>query len=164
MELNHTKTGAYPASIPDINTKNSKLSGGSSFDGTTYCINGVSSTDKTIVFHINSTSPNSPQSGNCVAGSDAPVPSMPGNLAIAFATISDIKLTWNISLYATAYQLQCAVDNKFTKVESDKNVTNTAGVCENLKPNTIYYCRVRATNKKSHSPWSVSASMTTLAR
>jgi Tfp pilus assembly protein PilE len=153
MESNHTKTGAYPASIPDINTKNSKLSGGSSFDGTTYCVSGVSSTDKTIIFHINSTSPNSPQSGNCVTGSDIPIPSMPGNLAVAFATTSNIKLTWNTTPYAANYTLQCATDDQFISSVSVK-VTTTYGLCNKLQSGIIYYCRVMATNKKGNSDWS----------
>jgi type II secretory pathway pseudopilin PulG len=166
MATKKSSTGAYPNTIADVlnlSGENVELSGGSSFDGTTYCIAGTSKSDKSIVFHVDSTNTNKgPLVGTCTTGSDISTPLAPGNIAVAFASSSEIKLTWDASLYATNYKLQCAIDSQFTTVASSTDVTNAAGLCNNLKSNMAYYCRVKAVNKKGSSDWSTAVRMSTL--
>ena len=164
MESKRKETGAYPATISDIITisSNVKLSDGSSFDGTTYCITGTSTSNKSIVFHIDSTkSTQGPLAGSCETGANIPDPSVPGGLAVAFASSVSIKVAWNSSPRAINYTLQCSTDSNFSNSIATK-VTDTAGTCENLKPNTTYYYRVKATNNTGDSAWSSSQRMKTL--
>lgn len=165
MESKYNETGAYPASITDtIASSNDKvvLSGSSSFDGTTYCISGISSSDKSVVLHVDSTKASQgPQSGTCETRSDLPVSPAPGGLAVAFASSDGIKVTWNATLYAKSYSIQCSTDNSFSNpITTD--VTDNSGMCENLKPNTTYYCRVKATNSVGDSAWSATLQASTL--
>lgn len=158
MESKRNETGAYPASITDtIASSNDKvtLNGSSSFDGTAYCITGTSSSDKLVVFHVDSTkAPQGPQSGTCETRSDLPAPSAPGGLAVAFANSNGVKVTWDAALYANSYTMQCSTDSSFSNPITT-NVTDNAGMCEKLKSETTYYCRVKATNKTGDGNWSV---------
>jgi hypothetical protein len=165
MESKRSETGAYPAVVTDVlasSNSNVKLSGGSSFDGTTYCVTGISTTDRLIIFHIDSAkSAQGPLAGSCETGANIPVPSIPGGLAIAFASSVAIKVTWNSSPHAINYTLQCSTDSNFSNPIATK-VTDTTGTCENLKPNTTYYYRVKATNNTGDSAWSSLQRMKTL--
>jgi len=154
MESNHSKLGAYPSVIPTINDKNVQLSGDISFDGTSYCINGISKSDKSISFYIESKYSSIIKSGTCTTGSDIPAPSIPGGLATAFITISSVNLIWDSTPYATSYTMQCSTDNQFKSNITSIKTTIAAGVCKKLQANTTYYCRVKATNKKGDSAWS----------
>ncbi|HZJ34725.1 MAG TPA: fibronectin type III domain-containing protein [Candidatus Angelobacter sp.] len=157
MESKRSETGAYPATITNIIALASdrvKLSGSSSFDGTTYCITGTSSSDKSVVFHVDSTKASQGiQSGTCETSSDLSIPSTPGGLAVAFADSTGVKVTWDVTLYATSYTMQCSTDSDFSNpITTD--VTDTTGMCEKLETNTTYYCRVKATNTVGDSAWS----------
>ena len=165
MTAQRNQTGAYPSTITDIlalASKTVKLSGDSSFDGTTYCITGSSLSDKSIILHVDSlTDSKDPQSGSCTSGT-VPLPSVPGGLSVAFASSSSIKLTWNVAPYATKYTLQCAVNSDFSTIAATVTNKDSSGLCDNLKPNTKYYCRVKATNQKGDSGWSTVQNITTL--
>jgi len=165
MTSKQNETGAYPASVMDAIASSNEgvvLSGGSSFDGTTYCISGISSSDKSIVFHVDSTKASQdPQSGTCETRSDLPVPPAPGGLAVAFANSDGVKVTWNATLYANSYEMQCSADSSFSNPITI-DVTDNTGMCEKLKTKTTYYCRVKAINSVGDSAWSVTLETNTL--
>ncbi len=158
MATKKAATGAYPNTITDVLALSSDkvtLTGSSSFDGTSYCISGTSNTDKSIVFHINSSkSADGPQSGSCDTGADLPVPTVPGGLAVAFATSTDVKFIWATATYASGYVLQCSTDKNFTS-PTVINSAETSGTCDKLKPNTAYYSRAKSINKTGESAWSL---------
>ena len=165
MESKYNETGAYPASATDtIASSNNKvvLNGSSSFDGTTYCISGISSSDKSVAFHVDSTKASQgPQSGTCETRSDLPVPPAPGGLAVAFANSDGVKVTWNATLYAKSYNMQCSTDSSFSNPITI-DATDNSGMCEKLKTKTTYYCRVKATNSVGDSAWSATLQTSTL--
>lgn len=158
MAAKKTATGAYPNTITDVlalSTDKVALTGSSSFDGTSYCITGTSKSDKSIVYHINSAkSSDGPQSGSCETGSDLPKPVTPGDMAVAFTSSTEAKITWATATYATSYVLQCSIDNIFSSPVI-VNATDTFGTCDKLKSNTTYYSRVKAINKTGESAWSL---------
>lgn len=164
MESEKSKTGAYPITIANILAASSdkvKLTGSSSFDGTSYCITGKSTSDESIIFHINSAKVNDgPQTGSCETGSDIPAPSAPGGIAVDFASSSEIKVSWNAAIYATGYTLQCSTDSGF-KDPISVETSDTTGTCGNLKSNTVYYYRVKATNNVGDSAWPVPSNIST---
>jgi len=157
LESKRQQTGAYPSTISDVlSTADSKvkLTGSTSFDGTSYCVTGINVSDKTAEFYIDSTKKDQgPVSGSCENRADLPVPLAVGGLAIAFSTSTDVKLTWNATSYATSYTLQCSDNSNFTTPVT-VTVNENSGTCEKLKPNTSYFCRVKATNKVGDGSWS----------
>lgn len=165
MASKHDETGAYPASITDIIASSNDrvvLKGSSSFDGTTYCISGTSSSDKSAVFHVDSTKTSQgPQSGTCETRSDLPVPSAPGGLSVAFANSNEVNVTWSAALYADSYTMQCSTDRNFSN-PIIANATDNAGMCEKLESKTMYYCRVKAINAVGNSAWSETLEVSTL--
>ena len=165
MASKYNETGAYPASVTNIIASSSDrvtLNGSSSFDGITYCISGISSSDKSVVFHVDSTKVSQgPQPGTCETRSDLPVPPAPGGLAVAFANSDGVKVTWNATLYANSYKMQCSTDSSFSNPITI-DVKDNTGMCEKLKTNTTYYCRVKATNSVGDSVWSATLETSTL--
>lgn len=88
----------------------------------------------------------------------APVVSEPANVGPQSFTAS-----WNAVAGAISYKLDVATDNALTKIVLPYNnltVTATSREITGLKPNTTYYCRVRAYNG-SNSPYSATVSMKT---
>jgi hypothetical protein len=157
MASQYDATGAYSASIiNNIASSSNKvvLKGSGSFDGTTYCISGTSTSDKSVVFYVDSTKASQgPQPGTCEARPDLPAPSAPGGLSTAFANPDGVNVTWEPALYATTYTMQCSIDESFSKPIT-ASVTDNVGMCENLQSTTVYYCRVKATNMTGDSVWS----------
>lgn len=165
MESKKQQTGAYPSTISDVLSaarENVKLTGSSSFDGTSFCLTGINNSDKSAEFYVDSSKRDAgPISGSCDNRSDLPAPAAPGGLATVFAVSNDIKLSWNTTTYATEYTVQCSADSNFTTPVTVK-VNESSATCEKLKPNTTYYCRVKAANKSGDGNWSAVLKTSTL--
>lgn len=165
IDSSRNQLGIYPATINNMIISSSDkviISGGGSFDGVSYCVTGQSTTDKSLVFHFDSIKRSEGiLSGSCESGDDIPAPSVPGGLAIAYTSPTDIKATWNTSPYAAGYTLQCSIDDKFLEQKSIKS-TDTNAVCDNLQSATVYYIRVKATNKSGDSYWTPVQQISTL--
>jgi len=165
MESKKLQTGAYPSTISDVLSAasgNVTLTGSSSFDGTSFCITGINSSDKSAEFYVDSSKREAgPISGSCDNRSDLPAPAAPGGLATVFSVSTDIKLSWNATTYATEYTVQCSADSNFTTPVTVK-VNENSATCEKLKPNTGYFCRDKASNKAGDGNWSAVLKTSTL--
>lgn len=162
MQQGKSKYGAYPTDITNItelSNKDVRVSGGGSFDGLSYCVVGVSTSDKTIVYHISSDS-DEVIAGDCSSGSGMMRLSAPGDVAVAFVNTTDLEITWESTAGASGYALECARDNSFQNAITVKT-NKTEGVCNNLVANADYYYRVLASNSTSVSKWSMVQKITT---
>lgn len=162
MQQGKSKYGAYPTDITNItelSNEDVRISGGGSFDGVSYCVVGISTSDKTIVYHLSSDS-DEIVAGDCSSGSVMTQLSVPGDVAVAFVNKTDLKITWESTSGANGYTLECAKDNDFQNATTIKTV-KTEGVCENLTADTNYYYRVSASNSSSVSDWSIVQKITT---
>ena len=163
MDKSRQQGNGYPNTIPANNNK-AVFSGGSSSDGTIYCISATSTKDKSIVYHIDSTkAAEGPLVGSCETNADSSAPSTPGGLAFTTATSSELNVRWDSAPHATSYGLQCSTDEKFSNPTTVK-ATNTTGKFEKLKSSTRYFCRVKATNSIGDSAWSSLITMDTFAK
>jgi hypothetical protein len=92
------------------------------------------------------------------------VEGMPGNVApAAGAQGVSLKPTfqWNSADWATAYELELALNDAFTSPVAKVSVPNTVWVCDvELKYLTVYFWRVRAISDMSESEWAVGTFMT----
>jgi type II secretory pathway pseudopilin PulG len=156
------KDGGYPNSLPDsfVTNKAVKLTGAGSFDGTSFCIVGVSQMNNSIVYHIDSAS-KTPIVGDCESASDLPKLASTGALSVTFAGDDRIGLTWYGVPSATDYTLECAKDEKFSDGIVTKTTKEPTGVCDTLQSGTIYYARARANNQAGSGDWSAVISSTT---
>lgn len=72
------------------------------------------------------------------------------------------RLSWNLSLNTSIYELQIAVDNSFTSIVYSKDQLNVNYHQVNLlNLNTLYYWRVRSKNSHAISSWSEAWNFTT---
>jgi hypothetical protein len=165
IEKHRIESGAYPVEILDLidssKIKDVELSGQGSFDGTSFCISGKSVKDNKVSYYIDSKSNKEPVEGVCEAAAQKTAPSFPGGLAVAFASSNSIKITWNESLYASEYTLQCSDDDSFINPIS-VTTSELSGQCDNLKSKRMYYYRVKATNGVGDSDWTIAQQMSTL--
>ena len=64
-------------------------------------------------------------------------------------------LSWGIGQYASTYGLQVSDDINFNNlIFAQGNLTTTSQILNGLKPNTIYYWKVRSENITGNSDWS----------
>lgn len=158
-DMEDAKSGGngYPATIPFVKITNSDkvaFSGGSNIDGSTYCINGTSKQNSTINYYIDSTNQSkTPKEGNCMTKADMPATSVPGGLAVAFASTSDIKIVWDIVPFASGYKMQCSPRQDFKGVKTQSLIVNS-GLCQDIKSGVDYYFRVSARSLAGESVWS----------
>jgi hypothetical protein len=164
MEAGRDQTKAYPAAIPTAAQPSDgvKISGGGSFDGVSYCIDGTAEyNNKPITFHIDSeTSQQGPQADSCVNGTDI-APSAPAGLTINSVGPNTIAVSWNAAVAARAYNVQCASDDQFKNDVVTTRYTVTTGNCDGLKQSTLYYIRVEGMNKTKEGKWSTPIQMRT---
>ncbi len=150
--------GGYPATISSTllpSTSQVSLTGQGSFDGVSYCVTGISKVDKSIVYHIDSSSTSGIATvGSCAGAADLPQPAVPAELAIGSVGADQIDATWASSLYASSYVLECSPNADFSGPLTDKTVSRTVGACQGLKSSTLYYVRVKAGNSSKGSKWS----------
>jgi len=128
------------------------LSGGGSFDGTSYCFTATSKEDDSVVYHIDSSS-KKPEKGSCNAQDDLPAPAAPLVLKATIVSGAYIGVEWQQVARATSYTIQCSTDQTFSKdtISTVTKVTN--GSCGDLAPDQQYYIRVRA-NSTVAGKWS----------
>ena len=153
---------AYPQTVPKEVAvgKRVALSGGGSFDGTSYCVTGTSTADNSIVYHIDSKEKKS-ATGACPVAQNVLAPGIVQKLQLGSVGSSSIGLSWQAVSGATGYMLQCSTDSIFSgKLVETVSVT-TQGVCTNLESTTKYYIRVQARNQSAAGTWSQSISATT---
>ncbi len=155
-----SKNGGYPESVPSsVKTTNVQLQGGGSFDGMTYCVTATSTTNKKVVYYINSQQ-KTPQKGSCQTSSSLPTPSTPQLPSVSFIGATQVGLTWRRSSFAQKYTVQCASDSSFSRDLSQQSSKSLTATCSGLKPATAYYVRVRAENSTTSS-WSNPLMVTT---
>jgi|GEM_PF-2123162 len=165
MERKKQQNGAYPSSLTEVlvtSDEKIKLSGNTSIDGLSYCIDAKDSANESIAFYINqSMQSGEHQSGTCESNKSESNPTVPGGLSVAYITSSSIKINWRPSVYAKSYVVQCSNDSKFfVNVEIETNETDA--ICDGLKENTKYYYRVMSVNESGNSEWSSSDFISTL--
>ena len=145
---------AYPQKIPTgLSTNEVALSGGGSFDGTAYCVTGVSTAQASVVYHIDS-STQQPVRGACPGVASRPTPGAVQGLATTAVGSTNIGLGWQATDNATGYTLQCSIDATFKGALIETVSTQTQGVCSNLDSQTTYYVRIQAKGQTAAGPWS----------
>ncbi len=147
----------YPVTAPikDIANYNKvSISGGSSYNGLSYCIDATSKANKSVVYYVDSNNnQNEPIKGSCGTRSDTSLLLAPGGIAVAFANSNEVKLIWDKDPYATSYKLECSSGPDFSSPIA-YIVDNNTGLCDNLDQNTKYYFRVKSINSADESDWS----------
>jgi prepilin-type N-terminal cleavage/methylation domain-containing protein len=166
MESARTFANAYPATIPTTFTASQGvvLAGGSTDGGLTYCVDGSTSQDSSVLYYLASeTKDQGPLSGTCATRSTIPAPGVPSNLAVTSATGTAVSLSWAIAANAATYTAQCASDAGFIIGVQSTTVTapTTTATVSGLAPSTTYYCHVNAVNFNSTSAWSTRVTSTT---
>ncbi len=152
----------YPQVLPDGANANKKVqvTGGGSFDGTTYCIVGTSSYDKSIVYHINS-GDKQPLGGPCSAISVTTKPGVVSGITTTIISAGQLGFIWNSAPGGVSYTLQCAADKDFTHIVSITMKSTKTRTCNNLNQATTYFIHIRANNPAGAGPWSPVLTATT---
>lgn len=164
MENARTFNNAYPATLPGTVTPSNGvvLSGGSTDSGKTYCVDGSSLDDTTIVFYVDSVdSEKGAQIGTCATRPNLPAPTVPGNLAVVSSAGTQVNLSWNASANTISYTAQCASDPSFSLGLQESTHTTLTGSVSGLTLSSSYYCRVKAVNNTGSSSWSSRVSTAT---
>ncbi len=165
MSSYQTYNNTYPTTVPSSVAPSSGvvLTGGST-DGVTYCVNGTSTDDSSVLYYVASeTKSQGPLIGTCAGRSTIPAPGVPSNLAVTSYTATTVSLSWTASSNAVTYNLQCASDAGYvTGLQSVSITAPTAtGTVSNLSSASSFYCRISATNANSTSAWSSNVSTST---
>ena len=161
---NSKKNGGYPSTISSTLLPDSlrvSLVGQGSFDGVSYCVTGTSKIDKSVVYHIDSSSTGVATVGSCTDAADLPQPAIPSGLAIASVGTDQIDATWAPALYASSYVLECSTNADFSAPVIDKTYKDASGACQGLKSSTQYFVRIKSGNSSKGSKWSGSIKATT---
>jgi len=134
---------------------NSKITivGDKGFDGATYCVTGTNNSDKSIVYYISSKNP-TPQKGSCQTAANLPKPITPSGLSVSVSGSTQVGFTWEKSIYAANYTLQCSADKVFRDKVLSYKVSGISGDCKGLESGISYYARVRGNNQSGSSSWS----------
>lgn len=161
MEESNKENG-YPQSLPKEIVENDsiEISGGGSFDGTTYCITGVSKQDSSIKYHIKSAD-NKPQGGVCPDVADGAKPGEVTGVVQTIRSAGQLGFSWNSAEGAASYTLECATDKAFTQGQSSSMKASLTRTCDNLKDGVNYFVRVRGNNASGAGPWSSSLTVST---
>ncbi len=162
MESARTFNNTYPATLPSTITASNgvtlTLSGGT----TTYCVDGASTADATVVYYVDSTaSDKGAQAGTCATRPNLPGPGIPSNLAIVSSTGTQVNLSWSAAANASSYTAQCASDAAFVNGMRELASATSPITITGLNAGSSYYCRVKAVNNTGSSAWSASVSTAT---
>jgi hypothetical protein len=154
----------YPQTLPKEATENDKvkIEGGGTFDGTTYCITGTSSTDSSIVYHIRS-GDKRPQNDACPAVNTTTKPESVTGIQTTVISAGQLGFTWQAATGGISYTLQCATNKDFTLNVASSMKASQTRTCNDLKPGTAYFIRVRANNTAGAGPWSNTMKISTTA-
>lgn len=158
MESDRTFEDGYPVAIAAVFTASEQvqLSGGKLTD-TTYCLDGQSKRNASIVFYIdNEVRERGAQAGTCATRVNAAVPAVVSGFAISSSSATQATATWTAVGGATTYTLQCAIDAAFINGLVSVTITAPAatGVINGLSASSGYYCRMRAVNAVGPGQWS----------
>jgi len=134
----------------------------------TYCLDGQSTVDTSIVFYLYSKKKeDGPQPGTCLTRPDLEPPSAPSSVAFVSKTYQSISLSWPATADAESYIMQCASDPAFIYNQKQASIplaTPTVnGVVTGLSETSSFYCRVKAVNNKGVSVWSTMVTADTIA-
>jgi prepilin-type N-terminal cleavage/methylation domain-containing protein len=162
MENARTFGSAYPTTIPTTVTasNNVVLVGGGSVDGKSYCVDGTTTLNSSIMYYVDSIS-KGPQQGTCIGRITVPIPDIPTGLAILSATGTLITLSWNPASYAASYTVQCATDPAYVVGLQSTTTAGLTASFSSLAQVTTYNCRIKATNAVGESAWSVTINSNT---
>ena len=164
MESARTFNNAYPTTLPSTITASNGVTLTLSGGGATYCIDGASTTDPTIVYYVDSTiKDKGALQGTCIGRPAQNLPATPTGLTIASVDTGQINLSWSAATDATGYSLQCADDPAYINGLQQATSATTTGSVTGLSAATSHYCRVNATNSLGSSGWTASISVNTNA-
>ena len=168
MESARTFSNAYPTLLSSLSTITASngvsLTGGSADGGKTYCIDGASTIDATVVYYVESIAKDKgAQQGTCIGRPAQNLPATPTGLTIASVDTGQINLSWSAATDATGYSLQCADDPAYINGLQQATSATTTGSVTGLSAATSHYCRVNATNSLGSSGWTASISVNTNA-
>jgi type II secretory pathway pseudopilin PulG len=145
METVAATGDGYPTVIPGEANNEVLLTGGGSFDGTTYCITAKLANDERVTYYMTPDS-SAPREGSCATATDLGKPGVVTNSSLSLLGASQVKFTWNRVANAAKYIMQCATDTEFTTVKQSVESTETFAMCDELDDDTVYYVRIRAEN------------------
>jgi prepilin-type N-terminal cleavage/methylation domain-containing protein len=149
----------YPASIPSTFSASEDVSVTLfEYSTETFCIDGVSQSDDTIIYYIDQNSGGTALSGTCATRPSTTVPTAPANVVMnSFSGATGIDITWNVVAGATSYIAQCASDPAFVYPIGQQvaTATNSASFT-GLTLGSSFYCRVKGVNAIGSGPWSTS--------
>ena len=115
----------------------------------------TSTKDTKVAYHMNENTPiDTPAVGSCTDKVTI-LPSVPGTVTAAATGAKDVTLQWRSSTYATGYTAQCATNESFTDGLKLQSTSDQLATVKGLSDNTLYYCRVAATNTIGQSAWSL---------
>lgn len=166
----------YPSTVPSSYTPSAGtvLTGGGSADGTTFCINGTTSSNSSIKYYIQDGG-GAPLAGTCpaTAGQNTPtgVPTWAGTPVVIPATPPyTLTADWNAptglptGATVTGYLLQCSSDLGFQLnilTASVNDGSTAATISSGLSSSTTYFCRVAAFVNGNQGAWSSTVSGST---
>lgn len=165
MENERTFGESYPLTLPPsfAPSKGSQLvlSIGSP---NAYCIDGTFSGISSIKYYIdNLTRAEGAQEGTCAARSVAASLSAPTNATITNFSGTSLTLTWSVVTGATGYKIQCSPDQAYIVIVASATAsggTTSSYTFGDVNHSSTYYCRVKAVNATSESPWTQTGSGT----
>lgn len=145
----------YPQALPDelSDEKTVLMTGGGSFDGTTYCITGKSVQVASVVYHKTSSN-EQPQSGACPKVVAVAKPGVVTDIETTIISAGQVGLTWGSAPDGVSYTLQCAKNEQFTDVVYSSMKVSQTRTCNNLESGVTYFARVRANNGSGEGSWS----------
>lgn len=150
------KKGVYPATFPkDVGTTGKvSINATIGLSGTNYCIEAMSKSDTSIVFHMSKDTPkDTPDAGTCFDNVTQP-PLMPADFAVGSVGAGAINLTWSKAPFAATYTVQCAKDAAFVNDLKSQMASEAMISFDGLDGGVLYYCRIAATNNVGQSAWS----------
>lgn len=158
MEDAQTFNDAYPLALPADYSASEGIIVTLSVPGLdSYCIDGTSSYDASIVYYIdNLTQSEGAQAGTC-AGRDVTVTlSAPSSANIASFTGTSLEVAWSPVTGATEYHIQCSPDQSYIVILASavaSGGSTSSYILEDVDPAVSYYCRVKAVNATDESAW-----------
>lgn len=154
MEDAKSSGNGYPVTVPGVGSVDKAVivNGGGSFDGTSYCVTGISKTNLNISYYIESGN-TTPKEGNCGQSATNILGFAPSGLTVSFVGLSQVGVTWNQIPYAESYRLQCALNSDFKDAITIDTATNS-GACSGLLSGKKYYFRVSSNSDLGQGAWS----------